>query len=58
MSAIFKHELRTYFHSLTAYLFGALLLVFIGVFAMLYNIQAAVSNFELVFHYGLSLIHI
>lgn len=52
MSAIFKHELRTYFHSLTAYLFGALLLVFIGVFAMLYNIQAAVSNFELVFHYG------
>lgn len=52
MSAIFKHELRTYFYSLTAYLFGALLLVFIGVFAMLYNIQAAVSNFELVFHYG------
>lgn len=52
MSAIFKHELRAYFHSLTAYLFGALLLVFIGVFAMLYNIRAAVSNFEMVFHYG------
>lgn len=48
MVAIFKHELRSYFHSLTAYLFGALLLVFVGVGAMLYNLQAAVSNFEFV----------
>lgn len=48
MIAVLKHELRSYFHSLTAYLFGALLLVFVGIGAVLYNIQAAVSNFEFV----------
>lgn len=48
MSAILKHELRSYFHSLTAYVFGAFLLAFIGIGAMLYNIEAAVSNFEYV----------
>ena len=30
MTAVFKHELRSYFHSLTAYVFGAFLLLFIG----------------------------
>ena len=30
MTAVFKHELRSYFHSLTAYVFGAFLLAFIG----------------------------
>jgi len=48
MTAVLKHELRAYFHSMTAYLFGALLLVFVGIGAMLYNLQAAVSNFEFV----------
>ena len=48
MSAVFKHELKSCFHSLTAYIFGAFLLVFIGLGAMLYNIQASVSNFEYV----------
>ncbi len=48
MMAVLKHELRAYFHSMTAYLFGALLLVFVGIGAMLYNLQAAVSNFEFV----------
>lgn len=52
MSAILKHELRSYFHSLTAYVFGAFLLVFIGIGAMLYNLQAAVSNFEYVLNFG------
>ena len=46
MIAVLKHELRSYFHSLTAYVFGAFLLLFIGLGSMLYNIQAAVSNFE------------
>ena len=45
MTAVFKHELRMYFRSLTAYVFGAFLLAFTGIGAMLYNIQAAVSNF-------------
>jgi ABC-2 type transport system permease protein len=52
MIAILKHELRSYFHSLTAYVFGAFLLVFVGIGAMLYNLQAAVSNFEYVLSFG------
>lgn len=48
MTAVFRHELRNSFHMLTAYFFGACLLVFIGVGAMFYNIQASVSNFEYV----------
>lgn len=52
MIAVFKHEIRSYFHSLTAYVFGAFLLAFIGIGAMLYNIQAAVSNFEFVLNFG------
>lgn len=52
MIAVFKHELRLYFQSLTAYVFGAFLLVFIGIGAMLYNLQAAVSNFEYVLSFG------
>ena len=52
MIAILKHELRTYFHSLTAYLFGAFLLLFVGIGAMLYNLQAAVSNFEYVLSFS------
>ncbi len=52
MTAILKHELRSYFHSLTAYIFGAFLLAFVGVGSMLYNLQAAVSNFEYVLSFG------
>lgn len=48
MIAVLKHELKNYFHSLTAYLFCAFLLVFVGIGAMLYNIQSAMANFELV----------
>ena len=52
MRAVCKHELRNYFHSLTAYVFGAFLLAFVGFGAMLYNLQAAVSNFEYVLDFG------
>lgn len=48
MLAILKHELRMHFQSLTAYVFGAFLLVFVGIGAMVYNLEAAVSNFEYV----------
>ena len=51
MIAILKHELSGYFHSLTAYVFGAFLLVFVGIGAMMYNIQSAVSNFEYVLEF-------
>ncbi len=52
MTAVFKHELKLYFHSLTAYVFGAFLLVAVGIGSMLYNLSYAVSNFEYVFSYG------
>lgn len=51
MTAVLKHELKIYFHSLTAYVFGAFLLVAVGIGAMMYNIQAAVSNFEFVLNF-------
>lgn len=46
MKAVFKHELSMYYHSFLAYVFGAFLLEFIGIGAMLYNINRAVANFE------------
>ncbi len=52
MYAVLKHELRNYFHSLTAYVFGAFLLVFVGIGAMMYNLHEAVSNFEYVLGFG------
>jgi ABC-2 type transport system permease protein len=52
MIAVCKHELRLYFHSLYAYVFGAFLLAFVGIGSMLYNIQMAVSGFEYVLSFG------
>ena len=52
MKAIFKHELRLYFESMTAYVFGAFLLLFIGIGAMPYNLRSAVSNFEFVLSFA------
>ncbi len=51
MIAVLKHELKSYSHSLTAYLFCGFLLAFVGVGAMLYNIQSAVANFEYVLQF-------
>ena len=52
MIAVLKHELKNYFHSFTAYVFGAFLLAIVGIGSMLYNLQAAVSNFEYVLSFG------
>ncbi len=52
MSAVFRHELRSYFHSLTANVFGAFLLAVVGLGSVLYNLQAAVSNFEFVLSFA------
>ena len=46
MKAVSKHEAGLYSHGLLACVFGAFLLEFIGIGAMLYNINAAVANFE------------
>lgn len=52
MIAILKHELRLYFHSLTAYVFGAFLLAFVGFGSMMYNLRAGISNFEYVLSFS------
>ena len=52
MFAVLKHELRSYFQSFTAYVFGTFLLVIVGIGSMLYNLQAAVSNFEYVLSFS------
>lgn len=52
MIAVWMHELKSYFHTLTAYVFGAFLLCFIGIGAMMYNLEMAVSNFEYVLSFG------
>ena len=48
MVAVLRHELSLYYHSLTGYVFGAFLLVFTGIGALIYNINASVANFEYV----------
>lgn len=51
MTAIFRHEMRRAFQSLPAYLFCAFFLIFVGIGAVYYNIQAAVANFEYVLQF-------
>lgn len=51
MTAVLKHEIRAHSHSISAYLFCAFLLVFVGVGAMMYNIQSSVANFEYVLEF-------
>ncbi len=48
MVAVFKHELALFYHSMTGYVFGAFLLIFTGLGALIYNINASVANFEYV----------
>ena len=45
MKAVFKHEVSLYYLGLMAYLFAAFLLEFIGIGAMMYNINSAMANF-------------
>ncbi len=52
MRAVFRHEVKSYFHSITPYFFGAFLLVITGIGAMIYNIRESVSNFEYVLSFG------
>lgn len=48
MRAVFKHELSSYFTGLTAYVFGAFLLLFAGIYTMAYNLVNQMTNFEYV----------
>ncbi len=46
MSAVYRHELRSYFTGLTAYIFGAFVLLFAGIYTVVYNVRRALANFE------------
>ena len=48
MTAIYERELRSYFNGMTAYVFVAFLLLFAGIYAMLYNLNNGYPNFEYV----------
>lgn len=48
MRAVLKHELSSYFTNVSGYVFGAFLLLFAGIYTMVYNIQSAMPNFEYV----------
>lgn len=49
MKAVFRHELSSYFSGVTGYVFGAFLLLFAGIYTMVYNLQSGLTNFEYVF---------
>ena len=48
MTAVFRHELSSYFTGLTGYVFGGFLLLFGGIYTMVYNLNGLVANFEYV----------
>ena len=48
MKAVFRHELSSYFSNMTAYVFGAFLLFFAGIYTMVYNLKTGITNFEYV----------
>lgn len=48
MLAIFKKELKSYFHSMIGYVFMAFFLVVIGIYMYVYNFAYQVANFEYV----------
>jgi len=46
MIAIMKHELKLYSHNFLTYIFGACLLIFIGLGSLFYNLTYGYANFE------------
>lgn len=51
MGAVLDHELTMYSNSMKAYVFCAFMLLFTGVGALVYNINASVANFEYVLQF-------
>ena len=48
MRAIFKRELAAYLNNVSGYVFGAFLLLFVGIYTMVYNLQYAYAEFSYV----------
>ncbi len=57
MLAIFKKELKSYFTSMTGYVFVAFFLVIVGIYYAVYNLMNMVANFEYVLS-GISFIFV
>ena len=51
MTAVFRHELSSYFNSVSGYVFGAFLLLFAGIYTTDINLNAGLTNFEYVLDY-------
>ena len=51
MTAVFRHEMQLLFSGLTAYVYGAFCLFFVGVYMMYYNIR---KQLEQVFFFTFS----
>jgi len=48
MRAILDRELKAYFRGPTGYVFSAFLLLFVGIYTMVYNLKSYLANFEYV----------
>lgn len=46
MKAVYSRELRSYFTGLTGCVFAAFMLLFAGIFTMVYNLNYSYANFE------------
>ena len=53
MKAIYKRELASYFNSMTGYICVAVMVVFIGIYFMAYNLFAGYPYFSLTLSYAL-----
>ena len=51
MTAVFRHELSSYFKSVSGYVFGAFLLLFAGIYTTDINVNAGLTNIEYVLDY-------
>ena len=48
MKAVFRHELQMHFTGLSAYVFGAFMLLFAGIYTTAYNIRGGLADFQYV----------
>ena len=49
MRAVFRHELSSHFSNMSGYVFGAFLLLFAGIYTMVYNLSYRYPEFEYVY---------
>ena len=57
MLAIFSREVKSFFITMTGWVFVAFMLVFIGIYMMIYNLNSGSGNFEYVLS-GLTFVYL